>query len=102
MTAVSGNGHKTTKSATGAFGDDYTSPFVPIGVTPEYPPPRRNIDPDRSKSWLKRALPIVLAHKGIFISSLVISFIGLIFQVLIPKEVALALDEGLKPGGAPL
>ena len=44
----------------------------------------------------------MLAHKGIFISSLVISFIGLIFQVLIPKEVALALDEGLKPGGAPL
>jgi ATP-binding cassette, subfamily B, bacterial len=99
MTAVASNGQGHNQSA---FGEDYTSPFVPIGVTPRYPPPRRNIDPDRSKSWLKRALPIVLAHKGIFISSLVISFIGLIFQVLIPKEVALALDDGLKPGGAPL
>jgi ATP-binding cassette, subfamily B, bacterial len=99
MTAVASNGQGHSE---GAFGDDYTSPFVPIGVTPLYPPPRRNIDPDRSKSWLKRALPVVLAHKGIFISSLVISFVGLIFQVLIPKEVASALDEGLKPGGAPL
>jgi ATP-binding cassette subfamily B protein len=99
MTAVASNGQARNRSA---FGEDYTSPFVPIGVTPQYPPPRRNIDPDRSKGWLKRALPIVLAHKGIFISSLVISFIGLIFQVLIPKEVALALDDGLKPGGAPL
>jgi len=103
MTAVASNGQGNEQPhAQSAFGDDYTSPYVPIGVTPLYPPPRRNIDPDRSKSWLKRALPIVLAHKGIFISSLVISFIGLIFQVLIPKEVASALDEGLKPGGAPL
>ncbi|MEX1006465.1 MAG: ABC transporter ATP-binding protein [Acidimicrobiia bacterium] len=103
-TNVSTNGQKTTSSEFGksAFGDDVTSPFVPIGVTPRYPPPRRNIDPDRSKSWLKRAMPIVLAHKGIFIASLVISFIGLIFQVQIPKELAQAIDDGLKKGGTPL
>jgi ATP-binding cassette subfamily B protein len=88
----------STKVAKSAFGDDVTSPFVPIGVTPEYPPPRNNINPDRSKSWLKRAMPIVLAHKGIFISSLVISFIGLVFQVLIPAVLADAIDA-LKPGG---
>ena len=82
-----GTGEKVAKSA---FGDDVTSPFVPIGVTPEYPPPRNNISRDKSKSWLKRALPIVLAHKGIFIASLSISFVGLIFQVLIPAVVATA------------
>ena len=81
------NGARTSRSPRRAFGDDFTSPFVPIGVTPAYPPPKNNIGRDRSKSWLKRALPIVLAHKGIFISSLVISFIGLIFQVQIPNEV---------------
>jgi ATP-binding cassette, subfamily B, bacterial len=102
MTMVSGNGQKSTKRATGAFGDDFTSPFVPIGVTPRYPPPRRNIDPDRSKSWLKRAMPIVLAHKKIFIASLTISFIGLFFQVEIPTVVGQAIDKGLKPGGTPL
>jgi ATP-binding cassette subfamily B protein len=103
VTAVASNGQSGEATiGKSAFGDDYTSPFVPIGVTPLYPPPRRNIDPDRSKSWLRRAIPVVLAHKGIFISSLVISFIGLIFQVLIPMEVANAIDDGLKPGGEPL
>jgi ATP-binding cassette subfamily B protein len=98
------NGGQTAnqETAQGAFGDDVTSPFVPIGVTPHYPPPKNNIGPDRSKSWLKRAMPIVLAHKRIFIASLVISFIGLIFQVQIPNEVAQAIDDGLKKGGTPL
>ncbi|HXY93348.1 MAG TPA: ABC transporter ATP-binding protein, partial [Acidimicrobiia bacterium] len=112
MTAVHPNGASTNgsnghrrrepKVDQSAFGADVTSPFVPIGVTPRYPPPRRNIDPDRSKSWLKRALPIVLAHKKIFIASLVISFIGLIFQVAIPGVVGEAIDKGLKKGGTPL
>ena len=31
----------------GAFGADVTSPFVPVGVTPRYPPPRAHIKPDR-------------------------------------------------------
>ena len=84
-----------------AFGDDVTSPYVPIGVVPEYPPPRRNIDPDTSKSWLKRAMPIVAAHKKIFIASLLISFVGLFFQVEIPTVVGEAIDN-LKSGGTPM
>ncbi|MET0895868.1 MAG: hypothetical protein ABWY80_08460, partial [Acidimicrobiia bacterium] len=75
-----------------AFGDDVTSPYVPIGVTPKYPPPRRNIDPDQSKTWLVRVRPIALAHKWVFGASLVISFIGLVFQVQIPKVVGEAID----------
>ena len=31
----------------GAFGADVSSPYVPVGVTPRYPPPRANIRPDR-------------------------------------------------------
>ena len=62
----------------GAFGADVTSPFVPIGVTPDYPPPCGNIAPKRdgdamgeegggkSTSWIRRMLPIVLAHKWMF------------------------------------
>ena len=59
----------------GAFGADVTSPFVPVGVTPEYPPPRAHIQGWRldrrrrwrkSTSWLRRMLPIVLAHKWMF------------------------------------
>ena len=34
----------------GAFGADVSSPFVPVGVTPRYPPPRAHIKPDRGGS----------------------------------------------------
>ncbi len=61
----------------GAFGADVSSPFVPIGVTPRYPPPHANIRADRGASWLRRMLPVVLAHKSIFALSLAASFLGL-------------------------
>ena len=48
----------------GAFGADVTSPFVPVGVTPNYPPPRAHIAPEKEgRSWIHRMMPIVLAHK---------------------------------------
>jgi ATP-binding cassette subfamily B protein len=77
----------------GAFGADVTSPFVPVGVTPNYPPPRAHIGPDKGKgSWIRRMLPIVLAHKWMFGFSLVASFVGLAVQVQIPNEVGQAID----------
>jgi ATP-binding cassette subfamily B protein len=102
QTSGSQNGSKRSRKNQSAFGDDVTSPYVPISVIPRYPPPRRNIDPDPSKSWLKRALPIVYAHKVIFLASLIISFIGLYFQVAIPGVIGDAIDKGLKPNGTPL
>ena len=85
-----------------AFGEDFSSPFVPVGVTPAYPPPRYNIDPDQRKSWLRRVLPIAYAHKGIFIASLVISFVGLIFQVQIPRILGEGIDDALRVEKTPL
>jgi ATP-binding cassette, subfamily B, bacterial len=76
----------------GAFGADVSSPFVPVGVTPRYPPPRAHINPDRGGSWLKRMVPIVLAHKWMFGLSLTASFLGLAVQVQIPNEVGQAID----------
>jgi hypothetical protein len=49
------------------------TPFEPVAVKPRYGAPRATIDPDRRKSWLRRALPVVKAHKGIFITSLTLS-----------------------------
>ena len=76
----------------GAFGADVSSPFVPVGVTPRYPPPRAHIKPDRGGSWLRRMMPVVLAHKWMFGFSLVASFLGLAVQVQIPNEVGQAID----------
>ena len=56
-----------------------------MGVTSRYAKPKATVDPDRSKSWIKRAAPIVMAHKVQFFSALIFSFLGLIIQVWIPK-----------------
>ncbi|MEU4692621.1 ABC transporter ATP-binding protein [Actinoplanes sp. NPDC023714] len=62
-------------------------------------PPRRapkaGIDPDPGRSWLRRAWPLVRAHRGLLITSLVLSFIGLIVQVQIPDLVRVGIDEAL-------
>ena len=57
--------------------------------------PRAAIDPDQSKSWLRRALPLVKAHRALLVTSLVLSFAGLIVQVQIPNLVRLAIDEAI-------
>jgi ATP-binding cassette subfamily B protein len=74
------------------------SPWVPAPGPSRYDPPQSTIDPDRRKSWLRRALPIVLAHKRMFITSLVLSFVGLVLQVEIPQLLgSKALDSSLVP-----
>ena len=65
--------------------------YVPMGVTSRYVAPKATVDPDRSKSWIGRARPIVMAHKVQFFSALIFSFLGLIIQVWIPK----ILQEGI-------
>jgi ATP-binding cassette subfamily B protein len=74
------------------------SPWVPAPGPSYYDPPQATIDPDRSKKWLRRALPIVRAHQRIFITSLVMSFVGLVLQVEIPQLLgSKALDSALVP-----
>jgi ATP-binding cassette subfamily B protein len=65
--------------------------YVPMGATSRYAKPKATIDPDRTKSWIKRATPVVMAHKVEWFSALIFSFLGLIIQVWIPK----ILQEGI-------
>jgi ATP-binding cassette subfamily B protein len=69
--------------------------YVPMGLTSDYKAPRATVDPDKTKSWLKRAWPIVKAHKGVFATSLIMSFVGLVIQVQIPKLLQDAIDNSL-------
>jgi ATP-binding cassette subfamily B protein len=73
-------------------------PFEPVAVESHYRAPGATIDPDRSKSWLRRAMPIVLSHKWVFITSLVMSFVGLVLQVQIPKLLGDAVSSFHKGG----
>jgi len=57
--------------------------------------PKASIDPDVRKSWLRRALPLVKAHRGLLITSLLLSFIGLVVQVQIPNLVRIGIDDAI-------
>ncbi len=72
--------------------------FEPAPEPAHYGAPKRGIDPDRTKSWTRRALPIVAAHKGSFATALSVSFISLIFQVEIPQLLGTeAVNKALVP-----
>jgi ATP-binding cassette, subfamily B, bacterial len=64
--------------------------------------PKASIDPDVRKTWLRRALPLVKAHRGLLITSLVLSFLGLIVQVQIPNLVRIGIDKAIVDRAAPL
>ena len=72
-----------------------SSPFVPPAESSWYKAPKAGIDPDRSKSWWQRALPIVKAHRFTFILALTLSMAALVVQVQIPNVVRGAIDVSL-------
>ena len=57
--------------------------------------PKASIDPDARKTWLRRALPLVKAHRVLLITSLTLSFIGLVVQVQIPNLVRIGIDDAI-------
>jgi ATP-binding cassette subfamily B protein len=77
-------------------------PFAPAGVESRYRPPRATIDPDRSRSWIYRARPVVLAHKRTLLTALILSFTGLVLQVQIPLLLNDAVTNSLQHATVPL
>jgi ATP-binding cassette subfamily B protein len=71
--------------------------YVPMGATSQYKAPRAKVDPDRSKSWLRRAMPIVASHKAHFLTALILSFVGLVLQIIVPQLLGDAIDNSLGP-----
>ncbi|HEV3265960.1 MAG TPA: ABC transporter ATP-binding protein [Acidimicrobiales bacterium] len=76
--------------------------FVPMAEVARNDAPRATIDPDKSLSWLRRALPVMKAHQGMFVTSLVLAFIGLILQVQIPNLLNHALNNSIVKHTVPL
>jgi len=79
-----------------------SSPFVPVAVTALYEAPKASVDPDRSKSWLRRVLPIMKAHRWMISAALGFSFVGLILQVQIPNLLNKAIDNSIVSHRVPL
>ena len=67
-----------------------------------YGAPKGSVDPDTTKTWLRRAMPILRAHRVIFITSLVLSFVGLVLQVQIPNLLNHAIDNSIVRHRVPL
>jgi ATP-binding cassette subfamily B protein len=61
----------------------------------QYREPKASIDPSQDKSWLRRALPVVLAHRWLLLTSLSRSLVGLLIQVQIPNLVRIGIDDAL-------
>jgi ATP-binding cassette subfamily B protein len=79
-----------------------TEEFVPSGNTSRYNPPRAWIDRDHDKSWLRRAMPIVLARKKTLFTALGLSFLSLLLQVQIPNLLNSAVNNSLQHHHTPL
>jgi ATP-binding cassette, subfamily B, bacterial len=82
--------------------DEQGTEFVPVTVKAQYEAPRATIDPDKSKSWLRRALPVMRAHKFVFGISMVLTFVGLVLQVLVPNLLNDAISNSIQHHTVPL
>jgi ATP-binding cassette, subfamily B, bacterial len=76
--------------------------FVPTGIESHYRRPKATIDPDESKSWIGRAWPVVMSHKGTLITALTLSFTALLLQVQIPNLLNDAVTNSLQRHAVPL
>lgn len=57
--------------------------------------PSHHIDPDRTKGWIRRILPVALAHRSLFLAGLLTAIIMVVAKVLFPRWTGYALDEAL-------
>jgi ATP-binding cassette, subfamily B, bacterial len=74
--------------------DTLGGPANPLGgVTSKYPGPRHEISRDQNLSWWRRVLPVIQSHRASFITAIVLSFVSLIFQVLVPNMLSNDIDH---------
>ncbi len=67
-----------------------------------YPPPRGQVHPDTSLGWIRRLVPIVLAHKFTFFGTLALALVANLLQVALPAILRSGIDEALTARSAPL
>jgi ATP-binding cassette subfamily B protein len=74
--------------------DTLGGPANPLGgVTSRYPGPRHEISRDQNLSWWRRVLPVIQSHRASFVTAIVLSFVSLIFQVLVPNMLSNDIDH---------
>jgi ATP-binding cassette subfamily B protein len=72
-------------------------PANPLGgVFSRYEGPRKQILRDQKLSWWRRVLPVIASHRLTFLIAIILSFVSLILQTLIPNILGHAIDKGLR------
>ncbi|MET0489854.1 MAG: ABC transporter ATP-binding protein [Acidimicrobiales bacterium] len=77
-------------------------PYEPVGVVPRYPAPRRTIDPDPTKGWIRRMRPVVMAHGVLLWTSVLAALVAMVAQVAVPAVISLAIDKAIIDEERPL
>jgi ATP-binding cassette subfamily B protein len=79
-----------------------TAVFEPVAEQPRFAAPRATIDGHKDASWLRRMFPLVLAHRAMFFTAVIGSFVALVVQVQIPRVIGNAIDDALVAQTSPL
>jgi ATP-binding cassette subfamily B protein len=74
---------------------DELSPWEPVGVVARYPAPRRSVDPDTGKGWIRRMLPVVTGHRALLWSSIAAAVVAMGAQVAVPAVTRNAIDDAI-------
>nr|WP_323746900.1 ABC transporter ATP-binding protein [Catenulispora pinisilvae] len=69
---------------------------------PPYPPPSAAIHPDPSRSWLRRAWPLVRAHRWLFGTALLLAATGLVVSIQVPTLIQDAVNDSIVAHRVPL
>jgi ATP-binding cassette subfamily B protein len=79
-----------------------TAIFEPVTEPSLFAAPTASIRGREGSSWLRRMLPLVRAHRPMFLTAVVGSFAGLVVQVQIPRIIGHAIDKALVAQSTPL
>jgi ATP-binding cassette subfamily B protein len=82
-------------SPTGTPGGNSDSANPLGGVRSKYEGPRVRILRDQSLPWWRRILPVIASHRLTFLVAIVLSFVSLILQTLVPNMLNGAIENGL-------
>ena len=79
-----------------------TNAFESVVDPSNFEAPRAIIHGRQGESWIRRTLPLVLAHRTMFLVAIIGAFTALVVQVQIPYVIGLAIDRALITRSDPL
>ena len=67
--------------------------FEPVNVEPRFENPRANVDPDQSKQWIKRLVPVLLVNKWPFSIGISLMILTMLFGITFPALIGKIIDS---------